>query len=308
MKRYATIDIGTNSMRLLLAEVEGQQILNRQKLINTTRIGKSVDTDGRITPEGLRRNIKAYADFVEEAKRWGAEKIWAIATSAVRDAENGRDFADDAFNATGVKIEIIDGKEEALLGYQGVLMGLKEPLPEVFLIDIGGGSTELIIGDVKGIREANSYNVGAVRMTERCITTDPPVDNEVQNIVKVASQILREPLKSYPSNLEHIIGIGGTATTIAALHQELDPYDPNKTHGYKLGLREIIELRDKIMLLSNEERMELKGLEPKRADIIVAGITIMITAMELLEIPCLVVSEYDNLEGLLWSKTNDRKF
>jgi len=281
MKRYATIDIGTNSMRLLLAEVEGQQILSRQKLINTTRIGKSVDTDGRITPEGLQRNLKAYADFVEGAKCWGAEEIWAIATSAVRDAGNGQEFADEAYNATGVKIEIIDGKEEALLGYQGVLMGLKEPLSEVFLIDIGGGSTELIIGDMKAIREANSYNVGAVRMTERCITTDPPVEKEVQNIVEVTSNILREPLKSYPSNLDHIIGIGGTATTIAALHQELDPYDPNKTHGYKLGRREIVELRDKIKCLSNEKRMELKGLEPKRADIIVAGITIMITAMEL---------------------------
>ncbi|MBM7614793.1 Ppx/GppA phosphatase family protein [Alkaliphilus hydrothermalis] len=307
MKRYATIDIGTNSMRLLLAEVDGQQILHRQKHLNTTRIGKSVDQDGRITSEGLQTNLKAYVDFVNQAKQWGAEDIWAIATSAVRDAENGQEFADEAHHATGVKIEIIDGKQEAILGYQGVLMGLKEPLPQVFLIDIGGGSTELIIGDDKRIIEANSYNIGAVRMTERWITTDPPVDNEINDLVEEITRILEEPLKSYPSNLEHIIGIGGTATTIAALHQALVPYDPDKVHGYKLGLQEIADLRGKIKLLSNAERRQLKGLEPKRADIIVAGITIMITAMELLKIPELMISEYDNLEGLLWSKVNGRK-
>lgn len=301
-KKYATIDIGTNSMRLLLAEMEEQKILYRNKQINTTRIGRSVDIAGKITPEGIETNLKAFYDFVAMAKDWGAEDIWAIATSAVRDAENGQEFADRAYQQTGVMIEIIDGKEEALLGYQGVLMGLEKPLPLVFLIDIGGGSTELIIGNQEGILEANSYNIGAVRMTERCIKTDPPSEIELENLSIEITNLLEEPLKNYPRKLDHIIGIGGTATTIAALHQGLDSYDSDKVHGYRISLQEIVALKERLKGLTIEERIQLKGLEPKRADIIVAGITIMIRAMELLNIPNLVVSEYDNLEGLLWSK------
>ncbi len=305
MKKYAAIDIGTNSMRLLLVEMEGQKILHRQKFINTTRIGKSVDSAGRITPEGLEINLIAFDKFVNQAQEWGATEIWAIATSAVRDAENGQEFVDKAYEKTNITINIIDGKEEAKLGYKGVLLGLTEPTSSVFLIDIGGGSTELILGNQESIIEGNSYNVGALRMTERFITTDPPSPKELEKLLEGIKQQLEEALINYPRNLEAIIGIGGTATTIAALHQKLDPYDMNKVHGYTMDLTEIIKLQNNLKELTLEERKQLKGLHPKRADIIVAGMMIMTAVMELLNITYLTVSEYDNLEGLLYTKLNN---
>ncbi|WP_026477303.1 Ppx/GppA phosphatase family protein [Alkaliphilus transvaalensis] len=297
MKKVAAIDIGTNSMRLLLAEVTGEKIVKREKHLNTTRIGKSVDSAGYITKEGIDRNLKAFKTFVEQARQWGADEILAIATSAVRDAENGQFFVEEAFKETGVAIRIIDGKEEALIGYKGVLIGLEEPLETIFLIDIGGGSTELIIGNQEKILEANSYNVGAVRMTERYIKNDPPTEEELEILTNELKSLLITPLKNYPQNIDCITGIGGTATTIAALHQQLDPYDMEKVHGYQMELKEVIQLKDQLKSIPLEERKKLKGLEPKRADIIVAGIIIMITIMELLNIKYLKISEYDNLEG-----------
>jgi len=300
MKKAAAIDIGTNSMRLLLATILDGQIVYRHKEINTTRIGKAVDENRHISEEGIRINIEAFSAFVKQARDWGAEEIAAIATSAVRDAANGEAFASLALEKTGVEIKIITGEEEAILGYKGVLMGASTTNSKLMVIDIGGGSTELIIGDDREILKAISLNMGAVRMTERVITTDPVNPEEEEELYKEIKAILNKEIVNLKEHkAEMLIGIGGTATTIAAIHQELEPYDPDRVHKYSLSIEEIKGLLISLKSLSLEERRLLKGLHPKRADIIVAGIAIMVTVMEELGFKELGISEYDNLEGML---------
>lgn len=302
MEKYAAIDIGTNSMRLLLAVAENSQLIFREKHINTTRIGHSVDAQGAITPQGIENNLRAFSDFVKQARAFGAKEIWAIATSAVRDAKNGRVFTEMALQETGITIEIIEGSHEAQLGYQGVLMGYEKKHP-ITIIDIGGGSTEIITGNQAAITTANSYHVGALRMTERLITTDPISAVEYNHLAAGVRELLSEIGSDQP--LEEIIGIGGTATTIAAICQQLDPYDPDKVHGYGVTLEALRELQFKLRKMTLAEKRTLKGLHPKRADIILAGTTIMLVAMELLKATRLIISEYDNLEGLLYEKLKE---
>ncbi|AKL93638.1 bifunctional 3-dehydroquinate synthase/phosphatase AroB [Clostridium aceticum] len=295
MKKYAAIDIGTNSMRLLLADVEGTRILHRSKEINTTRIGQAVDQEGLITKEGMERNLQAFEDFVKKARAYQAEKIFAIATSAVRDAKNGRDFVQAAFDKTGITIEILTGKQEAEMGYRGVLMGLEYLDQETLVIDIGGGSTEFILGQGINLQELISENVGAVRMTER-VGEGEALEEAIQKEIQAAIERFKR------KKITQLIGIGGTITTLAALHQELDPYDMEKVHNYSLCIEDIDTIKEKLAVLTIEERRKLKGIHPKRADIIVAGVTILQVIMKSLTIPSIIVSEYDNLEGLVHEK------
>lgn len=296
MKRYAAIDIGTNSMRLLLAELEGMRILHREKEINTTRIGQSVDQGGAITQDGMERNLEAFDVFVKKARNYGAETIFAIATSAVRDAKNGKEFVKAAFEKTGIKIEIISGKKEAEIGYKGVLMGLKDTALETMVIDIGGGSTEFILGSGENLKEIISENVGAVRMTERVGENETKLRQAIKTTIENTLHRLNG------TELQQLIGIGGTITTLAALHQQLEPYDMEKVHNYSLTVENIETVKSQLMQLTIEERKKLKGLHPKRADIIIAGVMILLVIMKNLNIGKITVSEYDNLEGLLYDQ------
>lgn len=301
IQKCAAIDIGTNSMRLLLAEVENNRFIRREKHLKITRIGRSVDAGGYITDRGMALNIQAFTEFVSQARNFGAEEVWAIATSAVRDAKNGQDFADRALKETGITIEIIDGSHEAQLGYQGVLMGSAEQ-NSLTIIDIGGGSTEVIVGAGASIKTARSYNVGALRMTERLIATDPISEEEYKGLAAEIKKLLA-PIKTLAhQGIKELTGIGGTATTIAAMCQQLDPYDPDKVHGYRIPFNTMESLRERLKKMNIAQKRRLKGLQPQRADIILAGTTIMTTAMALLRVDELVVSEYDNLEGIIYEK------
>lgn len=340
MKKYAAIDIGTNSMRLLLAQVNNSQILSREKYIEVIRIGSAVDKDKKISQEGMVRNINALEEFAKKAREYGAEKILAMATSAVRDASNGHEFIKRAYEKTGVNIKIISGEEEAFLGYKGVAIGLNQKnkpwdlgklkesvkLPKEeeihfsnqpynnLVIDIGGGSTELILGQGLKLKEAVSLNIGAVRMTERHISTDPVTREEYKKLSEsVETAICNLKTDGHGSfgfqeinekATYNLIGIGGTITTLAALHQELDPYNPDKVHNYKLTLKEINELKEKLVNLTVEEIKQLKGIQAKRADIILAGLTILSIIMKNLGLNEIAVSEYDNLEGLVYKAIN----
>ncbi|MCC5911824.1 MAG: Ppx/GppA family phosphatase, partial [Clostridiaceae bacterium] len=257
---------------------------------------------GNITPKGMKENLEAFQVFVTKAKAYGAEAIHAIATSAVRDAANGKEFVELALEKTGIKVEVIDGATEATLGYQGVLMGLKEAgeTTAILVIDIGGGSTEFILGKGDLLQEVVSENVGAVRMTERIITTDPVTPEEEKSLHLAIEKEINPTLQRLKEkDIKKLIGIGGTITTLAALHQELEVYDMEKVHNYSLTLTDIEYIHQKLKNLPLEERKNLKGIHPKRADIILAGVTILIVAMEKLGLEEITVSEYDNLEGLL---------
>lgn len=306
MERYATMDLGTNSMRLLLAEVKEGRLIYREKHVNITRIGKSVDAQGRISEEGMEENLKAFAAFVKQARAFGAKEIWAMATSAVRDAENGQEFVERAYQATGVKIEIIPGALEAQLGYEGVRMAFPQHQGTI-MVDIGGGSTELMAVKEGKQLYRHSFNVGAVRMTERFVTTDPIEGKALEAMAHGIKEIMGAPLEDLRAyGIQTLIGIGGTATTIASMEQALEPYDPDRVHGYEISLSALGALQGRLARMTIEERKALKGLQPKRADVILAGVTILLVAMESLGISRLVVSEYDNLEGLLAQRLRER--
>ncbi len=350
MKKYAAIDIGTNSMRLLLATIKDGKIIEQKKYINTTRIGSSVDKNKVIGKEGIEKNVEAFCNFVQKAKEYGAEKISAIATSAVREAKNKEELIQTIYQKTGINVKTISGKEEPELGYKGVIMGTVPVVscPVVLVIDIGGGSTELILGGGSVLKETISLDVGAVRMTERFVASSPigreeyeKMETEIYRIIdgiygrleyhsgmdrrnctrkksKCHSRTdgiddAHRKSKCHPEtdsiNGAHegsrfstpiAIGVGGTITTLAALHQKLDPYDPVKVHNYRLTLEDIDGLKGKLLSLTVRQIKQLKGIHPKRADIIVAGVTILSILMKDLNLKEIRASEYDNLEGMLY--------
>ncbi len=363
MKKYAAIDIGTNSIRLLLATIKKGKITERKKYINTTRIGASVDKNKMISREGIEKNTETFCDFVEKAKEYGAEEILAIATSAVREAKNKEEFIQTVYQKTGINIKTISGEEEAELGYKGVIMGMRDMrtghgnrlqgaggqdfvshldgtkslspclVPKlkchsetdsingaheesIIVIDIGGGSTELILGEGKALKKTISLDIGAVRRdmgTGRLPhlkykmghSSCPPVPklkchSETDSMSSTHEESVKQCFAQSPCPVPTAIGIGGTITTLAAIHQKLDPYDPEKVHNYKLTLNDINDLKEKLLSLTTEQIKQLKGIHPKRADIITAGITILYAIMDSLNLKEIIVSEYDNLEGLLY--------
>lgn len=303
MKAYGAIDIGTNSIRLLVAYVEKGKITRSYKDLETTRIGENVDKNGLLSEAAMERSIQAIVRFAERIREEGIQDIQIIATSAVRDAENREDFVHRVKAATNVDIDVISGEREAYLGFLGVLKGSKDPEERILVIDIGGGSTELILGGSSGIQQAVSLNLGAVRMTEKYITTDPITQEEMERLMAgidlVAADTL-ESLKKYP--IDRAIGIGGTATTAGAMVKKLEVYDRDEIHNFDVSQQQLKELWTKVKVSTLEERTGMQGLHPKRADVILAGITILDRILTKLELDNIRISEYDNLEGLVLEK------
>ncbi|MFZ5966661.1 MAG: Ppx/GppA family phosphatase [Bacillota bacterium] len=307
MQKYGAIDVGTNSMRILIAEVEAGKIINSHKDLETTRMGENVDKTGMLSEQAIERNIQALKKFCTLAHMEGVESFPVIATSAVRDASNRDSFMKRAKEETGIHVEVIDGAKEAELGFYGVLQGLKETDEHILVIDIGGGSTEFIYGNRNGIQHLVSLNVGAVRMTEKHVTSDPISPSDIQQMIRDVDDIIHQTinqLKKY--DIQRVIGIGGTATSIAAVHQELEIYDRDKVHNFDLHTDDVRKVLERFLARTLEERMEMKGLHPKRADVITAGAVILERILTLLDVAGVRISEYDNLEGLVFQQI-DRK-
>lgn len=303
MAKLAAIDIGTNSMRLLIARVKDGKIIESFKDLETTRMGENVDKTGRLSRDAIERNLKALEKFVNIARREGIDNLSVIATSAVRDAENREEFLHQARRELGVEIQVISGDREAQLGFLGVSQGLKEKNEDILVLDIGGGSTEFILGNGSGIRHMISLNVGAVRMTEKYIAADPPRLQELEDLKEGVEHIIFPTLvRLKEMKMERVIGIGGTATAIAAVHKELKVYDREKVHHTELNLQEVRNVLQKFMSVPLHERRKIPGLHPKRADVIIAGTIILDRVLTLLEIDALRISEYDNLEGLIFEQ------
>ena len=295
MKKYAAIDIGTNSLRLLLAQIRGNKFTYRKKELAPTRIGESVDEEGYISPEGMARNLKALELFVNKARDYGAGKIMAIGTSGLRDAKNAEDFVKKAHDRLGIKIKILSGQEEAQLGYRGVCLALKEA-GRVLLVDIGGGSTEFILGQAGQLQEAYSEDIGAVRITERVGEDYERLYSLVENNMGARLGQLKD------KRIEEVIAIGGTINRLAAIDQELETYDQDKIHNYCLTLASIRTIKKRLSGMTLEERKQVKGLQAERADIIIGGIAILLCIMEGLSIKKIRISEYDGLEGIIYDQ------
>ena len=300
--KIGTIDIGTNSMRLLIADYNNGKIENRKKYVNTTRIGQGVDKEGYIREEVLQRNINALEEFANICKVEECQAIYCMGTSALRDSKNGNVFVNRAKQKTNINVEIISGNEESNLGFMGVLEGLDTD-EQILVIDIGGGSTEFIVGDIEGIKFAKSENVGALRMTEKFLAKDPIDTNEFSNMSKFIYSEIKDTIDYIKSKqIKKIVGIGGTITSLSAMNQELEVYSMEKIHNSEVSIKNIKDILQNLKQMTLNDKKTLKGLQPKRADIITAGVEILNIIMENLEIEKIIVSEYDNLEGLMCHK------
>lgn len=306
--RVACIDIGTNSVRLLLTEFDGTNFSNVSKSLQMTRLGKGVNETRRLDQARIDASVVVIVDYCEAAISYGAEKVYLMATSAVRDSTNAQDLVSAVYEKTGQTIEVISGDTEAEVGFMGVLSGSENKALTTLVIDIGGGSTELIIGDASGIHYAKSLNIGAVRMTGTYIHSDPVQPSETQTVLAfVTEQIdaVKDDIKAFA--IDAVIGIGGTATTYATMQHEVTEYSRDQVHRLKVTYDELVMLNRRLELATVAERKHFPGLEEKRADIIFAGGLIMQVIMETLGISEFSVSDFDNLEGFIAYKMHGEK-
>ena len=299
--KIGAIDIGTNSMRLLIADYNDNKIENRKKYINTTRIGQGVDQDGYITNEALERNLKALKEFSDKCNEEKCEKVYCMGTSALRDSKNGQDFINKAKKLTNIDVKIICGEEESNLGFMGVLEGTEgDKKEDILVIDIGGGSTEFVVGNEDGIKFCKSENVGALRMTEKFITTDPISDEEFNSMTSFIEEVISSTINKLETmNISKLVGIGGAITSLSAINQQLEVYSMEKVHNSVVTKKDLEKILQNLKIMTLNDKKTLNGLQPKRADIITAGVKILHIVMEKLEIEKIMISEYDNLEGLM---------
>lgn len=300
MKKVAAIDIGTNSMRLMLCEIVGNSIAKKEKELIVTRIGKDLSKTGHITEKSFVRNIDALKYFKNKADRYGAQEVYTIATSAVRDALNGEAFAADAKSQAGVDIRIISGEEEAELGLKGVMSEIEDPFENTLVIDIGGGSTELVLGSKDKIEYSVSIPAGTVRMTEQFVASNPISNEDISNMKNRLAELFKEPLEYFSKKrIDRVIAIGGTATTVAAIFHGLSIYDPAAVHNTVIDISFLKETFTRLKDMNVQARFDVKGLQKERADVIPAGIYILKHLMEGLNKDRLAISENDNLEGII---------
>jgi exopolyphosphatase/guanosine-5'-triphosphate,3'-diphosphate pyrophosphatase len=295
--RVAVIDIGTNSTRLLVANVTDGHVQELDRRTRVTRLGRGVDLSGNLATEAIEAVCAVIAEYVAAYERLDVTAVTAIATSAVRDASNGEAFIAELRERFALTARILDGEEEALLTYRGATAEDPPPKP-VVVIDIGGGSTELIVGTGAEVDFHTSLQAGVLRQTERHLASDPPTPSELEELAGDVLGLVSAALAGHPAvNLEAGIAVAGTPTSLAAIDQRLDPYDPQRVHGYRLSLDSIQHMLSQLASLPLAERREVTGLDPDRAPTIVAGVVILIEAMRAFGLAEVRASEHDILHG-----------
>jgi exopolyphosphatase/guanosine-5'-triphosphate,3'-diphosphate pyrophosphatase len=290
MTRVAAVDLGTNSTRLLVADVDGGRLEEIERRLTITRLGEGVDERGRLLPVPIARVRNTLADYRRELEALGATRTLAIGTSAIRDAENGEAFLGEVEWSYGFVTRLLDGTEEAAMMLRGVAAGRDAPLEDTLLVDIGGGSTELVVSE-NGAPMATSIDVGCVRVTERFLPSDPPTPEELA----AAAAYVRRILPVRPARTA--IGVAGTVTTLATLDLGLDEYDPQRTHGHRVPRETVDRELDRLAAMTLEERLRVAGMEAGRAPVIVAGLVILREVMDAYDLPEIEVSERDILHG-----------
>ena len=293
--RVAVIDVGTNSCRLLVADVADGRVAPVQRRSRVTRLGRGVDLSGRLATEAIEDACGAIGEYVAAIAELGIEEVDAIATSAVRDASNGGAFIAELRERFDLSARVLDGTEEARLTYLGAT---SEHIPErpTLVVDIGGGSTELIVGRGQEIAFHTSLQAGVVRHTERHIGSDPPTALELEALAKDARGLIERAIADSPG-AEEGIAVAGTPTSLAAIELELDPYDPARVHGHVLELPAIQRMLSRLAAAPLAKRVEITGLHADRAPTIVAGVVILVEAMRAFGLERITVSEHDILYG-----------
>jgi exopolyphosphatase/guanosine-5'-triphosphate,3'-diphosphate pyrophosphatase len=290
MARVAAIDLGTNTTRLLVADVAGGQVDEVVRETRITRLGEGVDGRRRLLPLPIARVRNCLSDYRRRLEGLGAERALAVATSAVRDAENGEAFLGEVEWSYGFVTRQLSGDEEALLTLRGVSNG-RTLAPGTLVLDVGGGSTELISDGFH-----TSLDIGSVRLTERFLPSDPPTRRELDACAGAVAALLAERM---PEDLRPLtaIGVAGTVTTLAALDLDLAEYEPDRVHGHVVSARGVDEQLERLASLPLAARREIPALEPERAPVIVAGVVIVREVLRHFGLDALEASEHDILTG-----------
>jgi exopolyphosphatase/guanosine-5'-triphosphate,3'-diphosphate pyrophosphatase len=299
--RVAVVDIGTNSTRLLIADVAADRgVTELDRRSRVTRLGDGVDASGSLSDAAIARVLATLDEYGAAIERRGPQARRAVLTSAVRDAENGAEFVATVERRYGLEARAIPGSEEAQLTYLGATAGRADDDGEpTLVIDVGGGSTELIIGVGPSVEFSVSMQAGVVRQTERHLHHDPPTCPELAALgAEVAATIERSVPDGLRRAARHAIAVAGTATAAAAIDQALEPYDPARVQGYRVELTTLRLLLARLASLPLAERRQVKGLDPDRAPTIIAGVIILIRVLEAFGLDAFEASEHDILWGV----------
>ena len=298
----AAIDCGTNSVRLLVADVDGDRMTDVVRRMEIVRLGEGVDRTGRLAPAALERTGAALRSYAADIERTGAERVRLVATSATRDAANRGEFAADVRTILGVDPEVVTGEEEAALSFQGATRDLGEGfLAPYLVVDIGGGSTEFVLGEAE-VAAARSVDIGCVRLTERHLTADPPTAESVSAAVAdidAALDSVRTAVDLHSART--LIGLAGSVTTVAAIALGLPAYDPARIHHARIAATAVGAVTDRLLAMTHDERAALPVMHPGRVDVIAAGALVLRTVMDRLDFEEVVASEADILDGIAWS-------
>lgn len=293
----AAVDCGTNSTRLLVGD--GRTTVERHARV--TRLGFGVDRTGVLHEEAVERTLGVLAGYRDVLAEHGVTRVRAVATSALRDAEDGHAFLDAAERVLGVRPEVLSGDEEGRLAFLGATASLDRGRGPFCVVDVGGGSTELAVGDGDGPPKVMSLDMGSVRFTERFLHGDPPRPEELVSALSVAEAHLDDVARELPEvfGAATWIGVAGTVTTMAAVEIGLDPYDPDVVHGFELTRAAAEDVYRTLVTEALADRVHNPGLPADRAEVIVGGCTLVVAVMRYFGIDPLVVSEHDLLDGIV---------
>ncbi|HEV7629331.1 MAG TPA: Ppx/GppA phosphatase family protein [Streptomyces sp.] len=308
MTRVAAVDCGTNSIRLLVADAEPDtgELKSLDRRMEIVRLGQGVDRTGRLAPEALERTFTACRAYARAVEEHGAERLRFVATSASRDAENRDEFVRGVVDILGVEPEVITGDQEAQFSFTGATKELtgRPDLDKPYLVfDIGGGSTEFVVGDEE-VRAARSLDIGCVRLTERHQLSDPVTPGQIESMRADIASALDEAEQTVPlAEARTLVGLAGTVTTVGGIALGLDAYDPGAIHHSRLSAGQVGEISQRLLSATHDERAAIPVMHPGRVDVIGAGALILLAIMERTGAAEVVVSEHDILDGIAWSLT-----
>jgi exopolyphosphatase / guanosine-5'-triphosphate,3'-diphosphate pyrophosphatase len=294
--RVAALDVGSNTVPMLVAELSSAGVRRLADFMKITRLGRGVDRTGLLDPAASALTLDAIAEFVDKARAFGAQKILTAATAALRDAHNGAEFLKQVHQRTGVKLEIISGQTEAQLNFLAATHGLGiDPTEAMLIVDIGGGSTELIRCETGAAPAMVSLQIGSVRLTERFVHHDPPSTDERAQIYDAVREQLR-PLRWDSFHPRRLVGVAGTVTTVCAVAIGLQTYDHSAVHGRQLSKTEVTQTAQRLFGLTTTERKALPGMIEGRADVICAGAAILDLITQFFQADTVTVSD----QGVRW--------
>ena len=299
--RVAAIDCGTNSIRLLIADVESNKLREVVRDMEIVRLGQGVDQTGEFHPDAIKRTLAAVDKFAAEIARRGVQKIRFCATSATRDATNRALFIDGVRERLGIEVEVITGVEEAELSFIGAIQELNPNSGPFLVVDIGGGSTEFVFGNNK-VESAKSVNIGCVRMSERHFKNDPPTDNQIELARADIQEAIAQAAMIVPiTKAKTLVAVAGTATTVAAAALDLEVYDRYSIHLSRISSEKVHKVAEMFLAMDRDKRSNLGYMHPGRIDVIAAGSLVLSEVMKATAVTQFIASETDILDGIALS-------